>query len=64
MGIALFMFSSQNENYKLQKLQANFDSSQEINELDIEFQKVESSPLNPLLETIQLLKKTSNLTLN
>lgn len=48
MGIALFMFSSQNENYKLQKLQANFDSSQEINELDIEFQKVESSPFESI----------------
>lgn len=48
MGIALFLFSSQNENYKLQNLQANFDSSREKNELDKEFQKVESSPFEAI----------------
>ncbi len=48
MGVALFLFSSQNENYKLQNLQANFDSSREKNELDREFQKVESSPFESI----------------
>jgi polyisoprenoid-binding protein YceI len=48
MGIALFIFSLQNENYKLQRLQANFDSSRDKNELDKEFQKVESSPFEAI----------------
>ncbi|MBM3430807.1 MAG: YceI family protein [Bacteroidetes bacterium] len=57
MGIALFIFSLQNENYKLQNLQANFDSSKEKNALAGEFQKVESSSFEAIAGSYSIVQE-------